>query len=400
MGGAATMTSALTLDHHGSHRDLLWHPDDTGSAQARIDAIIVPTMRAPAHLAEAARIAALLECPLVTLHSGRYTNARHAARRLPPDTDLIAIDIPGQEALRLPEFKTSRLLKGRFARKTDTSAKRNFALMLSHLMGWERIVFLDDDITVGAPEDFRTAAGLLDTYSAVGLSIGGFPDNSVVCHAYRDVGGDQESFIGGGAMAIEVTRHRSFFPNIYNEDWFYLLDAKAGLRQLAVTGKVVQQPYDPYRTPDRARGEEIGDVLAEGVFWLLDQGRTVAEADLRHWADFIARRGRFIDHVLSLAKVSPRIKDDAERSRMIAALLAARGRLAHITPELCQGFIKALADDQECWQRHVDRLPKDLLIDDALDRLTKFGRSPLVRYISRKEARPSPVTAAGRSGRG
>ncbi|GAA0572859.1 hypothetical protein GCM10009546_39470 [Actinomadura livida] len=394
MVASAAMTSALTPDHHGSHRHLLWNPDDATPARARIDAIIVPTNRAPAHLGEAARIAALLECPLVTLHSGRFTSARDTARRLPPDTDLIAIDVPGQEALRLPEFETSRLLTGRFARKTDISAKRNFALMLSHLVGWERIVFLDDDITVQAPENLRTAAGLLDTYSAVGLSIGGFPDNSVVCHAYRAVGGPQQSFIGGGALAIEVTRHRSFFPNIYNEDWFCLLDAKVGLRQLAVTGTVVQQPYDPYRTPDRARGEEIGDVLAEGVFWLLDQGRTVAEADLRHWADFIARRGRFIDHVLRLARASTLIEDDGERKRMIAALLAARGRLAHITPELCQGFIKALAIDQERWQRHVDRLPRRPSIEAALNSLTKSGRPPLVRHISRKAARPLRVASA------
>jgi hypothetical protein len=29
------------------------------------------------------------------------------------------------------------------------------------------------------------------------------------------------------------------------------------------------RPYDLFRTPDRARAEELGDVLAEGIFWLL-----------------------------------------------------------------------------------------------------------------------------------
>ncbi|TDC76539.1 hypothetical protein [Actinomadura sp. 7K507] len=382
MGAPPAMTPARTQDHHGSHRHLLWNPDDPGCpARAHVDAIIVPTNRHPAHLTEAARIAALLDCPLVTLHSGKYTSAREAARRLPRDTDLIAIEVPEQDALRLPDFETSRLLTGRFARNTDTSAKRNLALMLSHLVGWERVVFLDDDITVRQPEDLRTAAGLLSTYSAVGLSIGGFPDNSVVCHAYRRVDGDQQSFIGGGALAVEVTRHRSFFPNIYNEDWFYLLDAKAGLRQLAVTGEVVQKPYDPFRTPERARAEEIGDVLAEGVFWLLDQGRSVAEADLCHWADFLARRGRFIDHVLHLVQTSWN-GDDGERDRMTAALRAARGRLSLIEPKLCQDFLGALAIDQERWQRHIDRLRKRPSVDSALDALTKPGRSPLVRHIS------------------
>ncbi len=62
---------------------------------------------------------------------------------------------------------------------------------------------------------------------------------------------------------------------------------------------MIQHPYDPYRTPDRARSEEFGDVLAEGIFWLLDEGKTLDHAaDPRHWELFLARRRRFIDHVL------------------------------------------------------------------------------------------------------
>ena len=34
-------------------------------------------------------------------------------------------------------------------------------------------------------------------------------------------------FIGGGALAIEMSRVRSFFPSIYNEDWFFLLDGNS-----------------------------------------------------------------------------------------------------------------------------------------------------------------------------
>jgi hypothetical protein len=104
-------------------------------------------------------------------------------------------------SLRLPDLETSRLLAGtRFAGKEDTSAKRNLGLVLSHMIGWGRIVFLDDDILVGDPGHLRQAAGLLDTHNAVGLSVVGYPDNSVVCHAYRAVGGFQQSFIGGGAL--------------------------------------------------------------------------------------------------------------------------------------------------------------------------------------------------------
>jgi hypothetical protein len=261
------MTKPEAADHHGSHRELLWAPEDPSLPRADIDAIIVPTARHPANLKDAVNLATSLKCALVTLHSGKWTSARETARRFrgKADLHLHAIDVPDTANLGLPDLLTSQLLAGtRFARPADTGPKRNLGLLLSHLVGWKRVVFLDDDIEIHDPEYLRQASALLNIYNVVGLSIGGFPDNSVVCHAYRSVGGDQQSFIGSGALVVQVPRSPSFFPDIYNDDWFYMLDAKKGLQPAATIGEVIQQPYDPFRTPDRARAEEFGDVLAEG----------------------------------------------------------------------------------------------------------------------------------------
>jgi hypothetical protein len=370
------MASAETHDHHGSHRHLLWAPGDPFQHLAQVDAVIVPTARQPAYLADAAELASRLDCPLVSLHSGKWTSALEAAQRLPARVELIAIDVPDLVVLRVPDQETSRLLaRTRFARKTDTSAKRNLGLILSHMIGWERIVFLDDDILVRDPDHLRQAAGLLDTYNAVGLTIGGYPDNSVVCHAYRIVGGKQESFVGGGALVVGTARSRSFFPDIYNEDWFYLLDAKMGLQPLAASGEAIQRPYDPFRTPDRARAEELGDVLAEGTFWLLDQGRSVADADEAHWAAFLNRRGRFIVHVLGMVERSA--VEPAEKARMVASLKAALGRLACITPSLCLDYMRAWTADWYRWQDHFDSLRTGLPLDSALTSLTRPDRPVL-----------------------
>src|SRR5258707_723950 len=190
--------------HHGSHCDFLWTPDS--SQPGKIDAIMVPTVRPPVYLGMAAKLARHLGCPLVTLHSGRWTSARAAADRIGSGVDLIAIDVPDPSTLRLMDLETSRLLAGtRFARKRDTSAKRNLGLLLAHALGWQRIIFLDDDIQVPDPGDLRRATGLLDTYNAVGLENRGFPDNSVVCHAFRMVGGSQNSFIGSSAPRVART---------------------------------------------------------------------------------------------------------------------------------------------------------------------------------------------------
>lgn len=343
-------------DHHGSHRDLLWAADDAGRRQG-IDAIIVPTARPPAYLTEAAALARALGCTLVTLHSKQWTSAAKAAQRLPRDIDLIAVDIRNPAQLRLPDWETSRLLAGSvFERRTDISAKRNIALLLGRMLGWSRVLFLDDDITELVPDDVRRASGLLDTYNAVGLHVGGFPDHSVVCHAYRQAGGSQQAFIGGGALAVHLERSTSFFPDIYNDDWFFLLDGDKGIQPVGITGTVRQFPYDPFRNPDRARGQELGDVLAEGIYWLLDQGGSVTDADKAHWTKFLVRRRRFIERVVRMVEQDGTL-ESAERARRIAALKGSLGRLQFITPKLCEDYLQAWAADRQRWHRDLQKSP-------------------------------------------
>jgi hypothetical protein len=344
--------------HHGSHQQLLRMPGNLSPGLPKLDAIVVPTARDPDHLTEAARLARILDCPLVTLHSGEFTNAVQAWRLLPEDIGLIAIDILAPAHLRLPHWETSRLLSQTiFARRTDVSAKRNLGLMLSRMLGWSRILFLDDDITVPNPGELRKASGLLARHHAVGLHIGGFPDHSVVCHAYKlidDKG--QESFIGGGALAVETGRCDSFFPDIYNDDWFFMLDPEGRLRSVVRAGEVRQERFDPFRSVDRARAEEFGDVLAEGTYWLLDQGGSAFEADHRHWTEFLVKRRRFIERILELS----------ERHPVVAALRGSLDRLAHITPELCERYLHAWARDRDVWLRHIAALPTGRTRQQAL----------------------------------
>jgi hypothetical protein len=318
-----------------------------------VDAIIVPTTRHPAYLTEVAFLAKALDCPLVTLHSGprstaEMTTTRIATRQFPEDLDLIAINVP--QDLRMPRWNTWELVtEYGFARPTDLSTKRNLGLMLGHLLGWKRILFLDDDLTGLNPNDIWDASGLLGSNNAVGLQVDGYRDNSVVCHAYRQAGGRQRSFVGGGALAIEMNRSSSFFPDIYNDDWFFLLDGDKRLQPTAVAGRVYQYPYDPFRNPNRARDEEFGDVLAEGVFWLLDQDLSLTDADRGHWERFLITRRQFIDDVVTM------VRDDHlspyEQRRRIAALDGSLDRLDRITPDLCARYLDAWRSDLRRWAR-------------------------------------------------
>jgi hypothetical protein len=367
--------------HHGSHRRLLWPSTDPIPAGRGVDAIIVPTARRPAYLTETAGLAQSLGCVLVTLHSGKWTSAARAAARLASGVDLIAIDVPEAARLRLPGWETSRLLEATvFARRTDLSAKRNIALVLSRRLGWSRILFIDDDITGLSPADVWQASGLLGIHHVVGLQITGFPDHSVVCHAYRQTGGEQQSFIGGGAMLVDLERNNSFFPDIYNDDWFFLLDGYKWLQPTAMCGQVSQYPYDPFRSPERARAEELGDVLAEGIYWLLDQDRSVLDADENHWTRFLAKRRQFITEVLSMIMVAD--IETGEKARMATALKGSLGRLALITPTLCGSYLQAWAIDQRRWQRHLELLPTRQSRAAALAALSRRGSTRLTWQLS------------------
>lgn len=345
-------------NHHASHRHLLWAPAAPLNG-AGIDAVVVPTVRAADALVHAKELAPALDCPLLALCSGDSAEPRSG-------DGLIEIDVSPAD-LGLPVFETTKMLNGTpFQRTTDLAAKRNLALALARMLGWRRIVYLDDDIVTGGADDLRRAAGLLDQYRAVGLSVGGFPDNSVVCHAYRAVGGPQESFISGGALAVETTREISFFPNVYNEDWFWLLDDK-GLPQLAVTGVATQRPHDPYSTTERARSEEFGDVLAEGIFWLLDEGKTVGHADERHWTEFLDRRHRFIKDIVH--RITDLRLPHETRESMVAALGASLEQLAQINAELCVSYLRAWQNDRETWRVFIQDLPTGLDVPAALQQL-------------------------------
>ena len=74
------MAGTRTLNHHGSHRRLLWQVDGS-SPLGNVDAIIVPTTRRVAYLREAAAAALRLDCPLVTTDD-RIPNPRLPAKVL------------------------------------------------------------------------------------------------------------------------------------------------------------------------------------------------------------------------------------------------------------------------------------------------------------------------------
>ena len=216
--------------HIESHAALLQRTVATGSSSPRsLDAIIVPTIR-PDSLGPAVELAHGLGCPIVVL----CTTAEQAE-----EVRANSGQSPGSAADVFISYVSSAFWdrQGRFQTSghpesdtetschIDISRKRNVGLLLARASDWRTIMFLDDDIRGMSISGINDAASQVAFFRAVGFEVDEFPDNSVVCHAHRLAGADQDVFPGGSAILVDVPKNNSFFPPIYNEDWLFLFEA-------------------------------------------------------------------------------------------------------------------------------------------------------------------------------
>jgi len=170
--------------HYPSHADLLEPYEPSGLR--RIDGIVVSAARPARYLRSAFDLAASLQAPVVVLCS-RATRSDYAvaeARRV-AGLDWAVIDLHVWPTDALPGLATSDYHQAKVDPHGDLSRKRNLGLLLARLLGWTRLMFLDDDITDLDPLQAEQAAAGLDRFAAVGMPARSFPDNSIAGHARR-----------------------------------------------------------------------------------------------------------------------------------------------------------------------------------------------------------------------
>jgi hypothetical protein len=338
--------------HSVSHRRLLTQVD-VATGRRPLDAIVVPTIRPAVNVTHLVDLARSANAALLLLCSGR-TRAFEVAALADRTSDVTAVDVTGLRRL-MPAFETTAIHQETQPHQFgDISVKRNLGLLIARAAGWQRILFLDDDIDLPDPNELDAVAAVADRFDAVGLNNVGFEDNSVVCHALRYIGGKQDTFVGGGAMAVRPGATASFFPEIYNEDWLFLLRGTS-LGSVATHGTMIQHRFDPFDTADRAASQEFGDCIAEGIYWLLDRGSPIRHADTPYWRESLRRRRRLIGHIERRMVNAPAPPD--VRARLIASLSAARYAHEWISPDLCHRYMNAWHRDRAAWRRHLRDLP-------------------------------------------
>jgi hypothetical protein len=370
------VTSDWISKHHTSHNGLLdsssQSPDGT-----RFDAIVVPTNRPVESLSDCLDLASRAAIPLIVACSkrvDRYQVIKAAAER---NVEVHAVDMPPDPATSLAglSFATSEdeeLLAFTSGKTRDLGVKRNLGLAIARMRGWQRLMFLDDDIHGVSIADVDALAAALEDHNVSVLIPDEYPDNSVACHAYRLGGGEQGKFASAGGMGVRCDRDElSFFPNIYNEDWFFFAD-EAAKHKIAKIGSSKQVEYDPYANPQRAVKEEFGDLLAEGLYARLDDAQLdILGVDVAYWSDFIESRRAFLGQVADslTARLKDRLNSDEERKVQAAqiSIREARLQLGRIKPELCQKFIDLWQADLAEWRQFLTTLSHYESVEGALD---------------------------------
>jgi hypothetical protein len=364
---------AAVIRQHNTHRELAGRGESVSSlADAlRLDAIIVPGTRPAAYLDHAVTLARAAQCSLVVLCShyllGREVKEYLDARSF---SGAIVIDLP--PGYSHPLFNFRRLLDIRDQlppacghHVTDLSMKRNIGLVLAKMLGWRRIFFLDDDIRDIAYPDLQHTVDMLGPFSAAGMWVTEFPDNSIVCHANRMTGGSQDVFVSGAALAVDCESDIGFFPDIYNEDWLFFFDAASEGKLGNSYRKATQLYYYPFANADRAAWQEFGDVLAEGLYALLHLRMNIAEATTIYWSLFREARRDFLEAAHSRAQDAPL----DIRHEITASLQSALKCLASIEPDLLARYAEAWRQDLQDWKRRWAKIPVVSTVDEALAEL-------------------------------
>ena len=376
-GRRVTPDRGAPIGHHESHSGLvrrLTLTPSTAEESPALDAIVVPAARRACNLEHAITMARAARCHLVILCSMDAHPAEVldllAARSFSAAT---VVEIKPEYEHEFFEFETTEWIKREFpARVSDLSIKRNVGLALARLLNWRRIFFMDDDIRDLDATALRATVSLVSgespkqRYYSAGMSSIEFPDNSVVCHARREIKEPQDVFVSGSALAVNCTESFGFFPDIYNEDWlFFYRDAAEG--RLGTSGHTATQLcYDPFADPRRAENQEFGDVIAEGLYALLEGGWGAEQATAESWKQFLADRRQMLDEIINR---SPEVRGDI-REKMLYAVEIARKTLKRIKPEMCADYVECWRGDLVRWEtrlKDLKQVPKMTFIDDALD---------------------------------
>ena len=165
-------------------------------------------------------------------------------------------------------------------------------------------------------------------------------------------------------MLVDAARSTSFFPNIYNEDWLFLLGDGVPVQGGTIRpyGAAHATTLTPTRPRRRLRNSATRSPKACTGCWTATEVSSRQTSRSGHACCSGAAR--------SSTSYSPgvdvAVTDDVKRQAMRNSLEAARGRSAFITPRLCQDFVQAWTRDLRRWEAFITGMPAPSNLDKFL----------------------------------
>lgn len=302
-------------------------PADSAAPGRMLDAIYVPTMHTrPAPATDANRLLAHASnvVYLFTERPAAWAIESTSDRilswtELPPVFDRSAY-------LRRPANNTR---SGALMPGYDIPLKRTAALVHAQQEGYTSIGLLDDDIYLSEENLLTARAALNHNVDMASFHILEYPDVSTVEHIERIVLHEPSKIsIGGNCLFLSVDAVDTYFPRLYNDDWFFLF-AHAKTARIASLGEARQRPYQAWKQPGRARFEQFGDLIIEGLRSRLIDGLPLDDGTDREWEEHLNA---------ALARIAALLPVTEDR-QMVDALEEARDELSSIAIREVRSFV-------------------------------------------------------------
>ena len=377
------------------------NPATWNTVLGNLGGIVVPTSRDISLTSTTwrwlARLATIHRCPIISI-SSREANPADITRIVEDEfpgshVSMIHVNLDEVDSSWQPNFESSEDKCASSTRTNDVAWKRTLGQMIALCLGWDYLLFLDDDIT--SVDDVGSNFSALNLMFALramednqNIQIMGWPavefaDHSVVGHACCLVGLPQNVFLGAGTLLVRVTNNMSFFPQgIYNEDLLMMIGTAARTpkpyQALAQVGTTLQAPFDPF-SDLRARSEEVGELLGEGLLNLLEDhgGDFCYMMGSHYWKQAISHRKDLIRTVIKKRagwlliwnEEDPPLSDDPVVHCMNSALWVHK----NITAEDLSAYADKWWRDHQQWrtrllyiQAHTSKLSNEANIANRL----------------------------------
>lgn len=177
------------------------------------------------------------------------------------------------------EYNHKAVLKARLGiKKWNLGNARNFVIDFAITNGFEKILFLDDDILFKNLSDVENGFRILNDSNFVSYKITGMVDDSIVGHIASRINyfNSKIRMLSGGIIYLNPDFLNYRFTNIYNEDWIIQL-LEFGKQKILLDIEVVHKSYNPFSNyKEKIIFQEYGEIFVRGLIEIYRKDLNIA----------------------------------------------------------------------------------------------------------------------------